>query len=433
MRKNQFLCLAFGFVSACGANVVANPAVAAPKSATKAASATNSSVITAKEAQQLADNVLRETSALRGLSIKKRVPCTIQSRAATSSMLQESMKKSVSSDQLKAMTIYLKQLNLTPDKFDLPAYYLKMMDEQLAGYYDSQTGKFYTTSRVDRLQLQTVMAHELTHALQDQHFDLSRLEKWPAHDSDARLAMQSLVEGDATLAMSQYTTRNPFRSLALLASTLFAGESSATFKAAPLVLQESLTFPYLSGLTFVSALYKSGGWPAVNGAFENLPASSEQIIHPEKFIAHEKPVAAPLRDLTPQLGRGWKLLDHDVNGEFGLYLMFKAGLNNPAQAAQAAAGWAGDRYAIYSGPNGANLVTQVTIWDSNADAQQFSDAYIRLAATRTKTKSTLKNNALLWRAGSSIIWLQRRANKVIVLEGASLNHNPETLSKPLWK
>ncbi len=315
-------------------------------------------------------------------------------------------------------TIYLKQLKLAPANFNLPDYYLKMMDEQLAGYYDPQTARFYATSRVDRLQLQTVMAHELTHALQDQHFDLSRLEKWPKHDSDARLAMQALVEGDATLAMMHYTARNPFRSVALLASTLFAGSSSQTFLAAPQVLQESLTFPYVNGMTFVSALYQRGGWPAINKAFQQLPASSEQILHPEKYQAHEKPVSIPLRDVTRQLGKGWKLLDHDVNGEFGLYLILKEHLKDNSEASEAAAGWAGDRYAIYRGSKGANLITQVTLWDSESDARQFAQAYIRHAATRTKTKSTLKNNALLWRSGNSLIWLQRQGKKVIVLEGA---------------
>lgn len=408
--------------------VDAEDKIAAASSAQKQVSP---SLMTASEAQKLADSVLRETSVVRGLNTKKMVPCTIQSPDATQAMLQDSMRDNISSNEVTAMTIYLKQLTLAPPGFDLPKYYLKMMDEQLAGYYDPKTDKFYATSRVDRLQLQTVMAHELTHALQDQHFDLSRLDKWPKHESDSRLALQSLVEGDATLAMMQYTARNPFRSVALLASTLFAGDSSKTFQAAPMVLQDSLTFPYTNGMSFVSALHRKGGWPAVNKAFKQSPVSTEQILHPEKFLSQEKPVSVAFRDLTKQLGQGWKLLDHDVNGEFGLYLTLKSGLNNQSEAYTAAEGWAGDRYAVYQGPNGANLITQVTLWDSEPDAHQFADAYSRFAAKRTKIKPTAKNGAQLWLSQNSNIWLQRRGKKVIILESALLNRDPALLARNL--
>lgn len=403
----------------------------AQQAPTQSAEAPSSSLLTPIEAQKLADNVLKETSTVRGLRIKKMVPCSMQSRAATQTMLQDSLKKSSSSNEIVAMNLYLKQLKLAPANFDLPDYYLKMMDEQLAGYFDARTDKFYTTSRVDRLQLQTVMAHELTHALQDQHFDLSRLEKWPKHDSDARLALQSLVEGDATLAMMQYTARNPFRSVALLASTLLGGSNSATFTAAPLVLQDSLTFPYVNGMTFVSTLHKRGGWPAVNKAFHNLPASTEQILHPEKFLANEKPVLIPLRDITRQLGRGWKLLDHDVNGEFGLYITLKAGLKDQSKAQSAASGWAGDRLAIYQGPNGANLITQVTLWDNEEEARNFAQTYQQYISQRLANLK-MQSGALLWRSATSFSWLERRGKKVIIFEGTSSKINPAILAIKLW-
>ena len=392
----------------------------------------NSSALSTQEAQKLADNVLRETSAVRGLPIRKRVPCGVQSPAQIAAMLKKSMDRNIASNEVVAAGLYLKQLKLAPADFDLPAYYLKMMNEQLAGYYDTRTQKFHTTSRVDRLQLQTVMAHELTHALQDQHFGLSKLEKWPKHDSDARLAMQALVEGDATLAMTQYTARNPLRALALLASGVMSHNSSQAFMAAPSVLQESLTFPYVKGMSFASALHARGGWPQVNAAFRNLPASSEQILHPEKYFIREAPTKVTHKDLTPALGKGWKLLDHDVNGEFGLQIILQEHLKDLYTSAEAAAGWAGDRYAIYQGPNGATLISQVTLWDNETEAQQFTQAYIRTTNLRTKSKPSYQKGALLWQSGSAITWLQRRGKKAIILEGKHLKQTPAKLAARLW-
>lgn len=401
---------------------------AQPQEQNKAAS----SALTSKEAQNLADNVLRETSAVRGLTIKRKVLCGVQSPAQIQAMLKKNMAKSVATNELKAANIYFKQLKLAPDDFNLPDYYLQMMSEQLAGYYDTRTQQFHTTSRVDRLQLQTVMAHELTHALQDQHFGLAKLEKWPKHDSDARLAMQALVEGDATLAMTQYTARNPLRALALLASSAMSADASKTFLAAPSVLQESLTFPYIKGLLFASALHARGGWTEINQAYKNLPASTEQILHPEKYFARELPAKVPFRDLSPSLGKDWKLLDHDVNGEFGLQIVLQEHLKEISESAEAASGWAGDRYAIYQGPKGASLVAQVTIWDNESEAGQFTQAYIRHANLRTKTKALYQKGALLWKAGINQIWLQRRGAKVIILEAKSLPHTPARIAARLW-
>lgn len=399
--------------------------VAATKSADE-----NISVMTPQQTQQLADNVLRETAILRGLAIRKKVPCKVQSQTEVQSMLQDTMKKGATSNQMQAANFYLQQLRLAPKNFNLPEYYLKMLDEQLAGYYDPQTDKFYTTSRVDRLQLQTVMSHELTHALQDQHFDLSRLQKCPDHESDSRSAMQALVEGDATLAMMQYTARNPFRSLAMLASSLMAGSSSQTFLGAPQVLQDSMTFPYVKGMAFASALHKIGGWRMVNAAYMRLPASTEQIMHIEKYLADDKPINVPVRDLIRFLGPEWTLLDQDVNGESGLYSILKEHIAE-YEAATAAEGWAGDRCAIYHARNGAGLITQVALWDSENDASEFTQAYVHNAIARTKTQAKVIGNSLLWKFGQDSIFLQRRGKKVVVLEAHATAVNLPSLAKLL--
>ena len=223
------------------------------------------------------------------------------------------------------------------------------------------------------------MAHELTHALQDQHFNLRRFEHWPKGDSDAELAAHALIEGDATLAMAMYVASNPFRALAFLKSMGAAGIATEELDKAPRALRETLLFPYQEGLNWTRTLYKDGGWKDVSDAFTTLPQSTEQILHADKYFAHESPVKVTLPDVTSLLnGRGqrseirgqrtgtnqrepasslqplasWKKLTSDVNGEWGCYLILDQFLKSPAESRRAAAGWAGDRFALYESAKG---------------------------------------------------------------------------------
>jgi hypothetical protein len=146
------------------------------------------------------------------------------------------------------------------------------------------------------------MAHELTHALQDQHFNLRRFQKWPHGDSDAQLAAHSLIEGDATLAMMVYMAKNPLVALAFTRS-LNTGVSTEQFNQAPRALRESLIFPYLQGSQWATSVYKRDGFAGLSKAFTNLPLSTEQILHPEKYFANERPLKITLPDMSSLLNK----------------------------------------------------------------------------------------------------------------------------------
>ena len=391
-------------------------------------------VITPSHATALVRQVLKETSLVRNLPIKRQVPAGVQNAAGVEKMARKALNESVTADEIMGAELLLKKLGLAPANFDLKKYYVSMMGEQLAGYYDTKERKFFTTQRVDKLQLETIMAHELTHALQDQHFDLTRLEKWPKHDSDAKIAMAALVEGDATFTMSRYAMRNPMRALGLLASSLSPANSSPVLTSGPNALKESMTFPYMQGMMFVQTLFQRDGWPAVSGAFKKLPKSTEQILHPEKYFQNEPPVRVAPIDLSSYLGKGWRRIDHDVNGEFGFTLILKEHLASPAQVARASAGWAGDRYAIYRGPRNQSLFAQVCLWDSEADAQEFFDAY----SARTDIRYNVKPNSngaakRRWNLAEGDVMLERRGTRVVILEGLPISTNADKLAAPLWR
>jgi hypothetical protein len=217
-------------------------------------------------------------------------------------------------------------------------------------------------------------SHEFTHALQDQNFNLGNLRLDEVGQGDRSFARLSLVEGDATLTMSQWEIQH--LSQAELGEILSAAGSDESLKillAMPPILRESLLFPYTLGLGFVQGMQADGGWAAVNAAFAQPPDSTEQIIHPDKYVAHEKPIAVELpKTLASGLGTGWKVSLEDSFGEFQMQVWLKQNTTVPAATAiDAAAGWGGDRIAVLNGPNDAWAVVFRTAWDSDADAAAF--------------------------------------------------------------
>src|SRR5258705_13267331 len=234
--------------------------------------------------------VLKETSEIRQLAILRPVQSSTQSRAEIEHMLVKSFDEEITPAQMHATEVTLKRLGLVPPDFQLRAFMLRVLTEQVAGYYDPKTGEFHLADWIDLDGQRPIMAHELTHALQDQHFKLRRFEHWPKGDSDAELAVHALIEGDATLAMALYVANNPLVALAFIRSLGSAGTSSEQFKQAPRAIRESLLFPYEEGSAWATQVYRRGGWNLVSKAFSKLPQSSEQILHVEKYFSYEAPI-----------------------------------------------------------------------------------------------------------------------------------------------
>src|SRR5258706_487694 len=249
-------------------------------------------------------DVLKETSEIRQLPVLRAVQSSIQSRPEIERMLMVNLDEETTPEQMHAAEVTLKRLGLAPADFQYRALMLRVLTEQVAGYYDPKTGQFHLADWIDLDGQRPIMAHELTHALQDQHFNLRRFEHWPKGDSDAELATHALIEGDATLAMALYVANNPLRALAFLKSLGTMGMASQELEKAPRALRETLLFPYQQGTDWTKNLYKQGSWDRVSKAFTELPQSTEQILHPEKYLAHEAPVKVTLLDITSLLNAG---------------------------------------------------------------------------------------------------------------------------------
>ncbi len=440
--------------------------------------------------------VLQETSELRQLAILRPVQSSTQSRLEIERMLVKNLDEETTPAQLHAAEVTLKRLGLAPADFHYRALIVSVLTEQVAGYYEPKTGEFHLADWIDLDGQRPVMAHELTHALQDQHFNLRRFEHWPKGDSDSELAAHALIEGDATLAMALYVSRNPLRALAFLKSMSSMGVTSQELEKAPRALRETLLFPYQQGTDWTRSLHKQGGWDRVSKAFSELPQSTEQIMHPDKYLAHEAPVKVTLPDITNLLNSSeraaaksvppssaigsntqasmhrdvlagsagllpplsaqheqsgsklnhardaratWRRLDYDVQGEWGFFLILDEFLKAPNESRRAAAGWGGDRYAIYEGPKGEVLFASVSAWDTENDAREFFDAYVKRtercypSATpldpKPNSQSPTPSRAFLTPDGTVIIKL--RGKHVAILEGLTEGMNSRTVLKTL--
>jgi hypothetical protein len=406
---------------------------------------THAQVGAARTAQNAAiisttDAVLKETSELRELSIMRPVKSGAQSRAEIEKSIIKNLDTDTTPAEMHATEALLHIFGLAPNDFEYRPFLIKLLTEQVAGYYDPKAQQFYLADWIELEGQKPVMAHELTHALQDQHFNLKRFEKWPKGDSDAELAAHALIEGDATLAMTLYMAKHPLVALAFIKSLGSQENATEQFKRAPRALRESLLFPYESGSTWATAVYHRGGWDLVSKAFTKLPLSTEQVMHPDKYFAYEAPLKLTVPELKLQLGPTWKRIDSDVNGEWGCYLLLDEYLNDSVESKKAAAGWAGDEFALYEGAKPTDLfVAQLTAWDTPLDAREFFDAYLKRTwkrypdAQATETTSTTERGERHeWKTASGRGVLELRGSRVLILEGIPEKANTTALLNRIW-
>ncbi|MDQ3686765.1 MAG: hypothetical protein M3430_14385 [Acidobacteriota bacterium] len=379
--------------------------------------------------------VLRETSEVRKLPILRSVRSGAQSRAEIERMIIKNLDESSTPEEMRASERELKKLGLVPPDFQLRSFIISLLTEQVAGYYDPKTQEFHLADWLDVDAQKTVMAHELTHALQDQHFNLRRFEKWPKGDSDAELAAHALIEGDATLAMMYYALRSPKPGGTAALPPEADDSTMDQLNKAPRALRESLLFPYERGMNWAFQVHKRGGWDGLSQAFTKLPQSTEQIMHPEKYFAREEPVKIEMPNLAAKLGARWRRSDDDVHGEWSFYLILGEYLKDDAEAKKAAAGWGGDRFALYEGARREEvMIAMFSAWDTERDAREFFEAYARRTDLRYKTaRSGAATNLYEWQTKEGRVALEQRGARVAILEGVPAKANVRDLMRALWK
>ena len=330
------------------------------------------------EFEAIYDAVERQVIAICGLKPSRAVERQLIDATELRAMITKLFDEKTPPAYLAANDRLLKALALIPSTSNLRDLSLDLLSGGVAAFYRDDEGKLYVVSKTGKLGAteRFYFAHEFDHALQDQNSTIFKDQEGILDQSDRLLARQAVYEGDATLLMTQWAAANlsPSDFTDLLASASDP-DAQAVLARTPAILRETLTFPYTTGLGYVSSVQVDGGWPAVNAHFKAMPASTEQILHPEKYTAGEAPVAVTMpADLATRLGTGWSVPLQDTFGEYQMGLWLREGGVAKAKATAAAAGWGGDRLAVMEGPDGAWVVAMQTVWDTTADAAEFEAA-----------------------------------------------------------
>jgi hypothetical protein len=330
--------------------------------------------------------VERRVEQLRGLRFTRAVPVRFLSADRFGAELLRVVDAETDTAALTRQGRALVLLGELPAGTDLPKLLRSVQAEAALGFYvpgkPPAKGRLYvrSTQGLDPYA-EFVLSHELTHAVTDQHYDLTRADRLQAQGRDDEATAHSAVaEGDATLVMQRYLNEQLTPAQRLAVAGAASRERTPRLDAAPAVLKESLLFPYQAGLEFVRGLYQRGGWAAVNRAYTDPPSSTEQILHPGRYLQRDRPQPVAVPDLARALGAGWRPAAEVQWGEFDTQLLLAGEL--PVTVAETAAeGWDGGRLRTFERGGRTALVLR-TVWDSAAEATEYCRAATRWATAR---------------------------------------------------
>jgi beta-lactam-binding protein with PASTA domain len=324
-------------------------------------------------AQAVIDEIATQVEGIRALDAKDEVPYREISRREFRAEIERQFDEQNPARRIAAEETFLKRMGLIPRDMDLRETLLDLYESQVAAFYDPTTGAMTVIGSQDDIGAadRLFISHEYDHALQDQYWDLEKVTDVSPSQGDRALARLSLVEGDATNVMYQWAMENLGPDdIADLADEVSSMDQDLLNDMPP-ILRRQLEMPYLDGQAFVAALRQAGGWDAVNDAWERLPASTEQILHPERYPS-DRPASISLPDVAAALGDGWTARYTQTLGELGLRVLLADG-GSESDVASAAEGWGGDRLTMVDGPDGAWAIAWQTAWDSDDDAREFVD------------------------------------------------------------
>lgn len=325
---------------------------------------------------------MREVEKIRGLTFLRDVDTIAIDRDALPTMLRKQMEKGLPYSWDDYMLV-LRSLHLVdPKTDDLQGKLIDLLEQQVLAFYDPDAHVYYSIKTPPKGLPEmpkemdfddAVTAHELTHALQDQRFDLGKKDRALRDDTDAGMALHAVAEGEATLVMLgkmsaplgvtiDAIAKNDMMLNAMSAASMSMSSTSGT----PRYFTESLTFPYIAGLKFIVAAYKKGGWPAVNRIYDSPPQSTREILHPDEYFAGKR-TANSYDDHTPFPIRS-HILTVEHLGEF--HWGFLVGTEH-------ARGWKGDRVTIAQNEQCQPTVLVETKWDTPEQAKDFRDAYAK--------------------------------------------------------
>ena len=377
-----------------------------------------------------ADSILDELRMMRGQSPPRPVHKEFKSKEQLRDLLWRYSQEEKNQQALEAERKTMLKFGLIPRDFPYVKFALDLLTEQVAGFYDFRSHELNLLDSTPMDLQVPVLAHELTHALQDQNFNLKKFSEPAPENDDLTEAHHALVEGEATAMMLDFLLKPLGRSLNTLGfdfremidqTVQMTTANTKIFKQAPRALQTVLTAPYLYGTSFFQCFRRHNDWSRAGALYRDPPVSMEQVMHPEKYFdRRDDPVQVTLPAPKPEILKHWKLVDSNVLGEMGLLIVLQQFLNDD-NARIASEGWGGDRYHLYEDEAGRLLLLLYTTWDTQEDAVQFFNSYrvlIDQKYKRLKVVVAEEHKSFRWDSEAEQVGLELRDHEVIVIEGA---------------
>jgi hypothetical protein len=383
-----------------------------------------------------ADTVLQQMSELTGLPIKSPLKKQIISRAEIGKYLSETLHAEMTPQEIHIQEATLRAFGLVSPEFNLEDFLIGFYTEQAAGFYDPHRKTMFIADWVEPEMQGLVLAHELTHALQDQNFDLDRFLKAVRADDDASGARQAIVEGHATAAMIQQLIApmklEDMPSLAPLMAPVIQQqlEGFPAFDRAPFFFRFQALFPYIEGMGFMQRGLQEGGWKRLNSLFNDPPNTTKEIFEPQAYFEKQPlpKISLPHPALLAGV-RGLSFLAENTMGELGYYELVGQ-LISEDEAKSVATGWLADRYLLYeraaagASPGALHEARQYTLvsqtrWSSPESALAFfrdyhsilARKYPELAPDQRSTAdlfiaTAANGQVILLRKGDEVLWAE---------------------------
>jgi hypothetical protein len=434
VRVKRFGCLVVFVFLAFGARAeqsLPGPAIDGPAPASSSTSSSSQTPAPSNpEFLRAADEVLQQMSQLLGLPVKVPLKKSLRSKQQIREYLVQEEKDDKDKAQRDADAKTIEAFGLIPKNFPLESFMLDVLTDQIAGLYDPKAGEFYIADWIPADEQRSVMAHELTHALEDQSYHIDPWIKSARPNDDAELAREAVSEGSAMAAMVDYSLREQkigVRDLPDVTVLLRSGAVDEMSKdphlaKAPPYLRDDLLFPYLAGTTFSQQFLKAhAGWADLKILFASPPVSTQQIMHPDLYLAGVKPEKITLPDWKGILPADWKFLEENVLGEFNLDEVLKQFLDQP-RGDKLAAAWRGDRYASFENrKTGATLLVYLVELDSVENAARFCGQYSEALEKKYPTRTQLlrRPNFFQFQSDSGGVFLRCVGAQCLTVEGAT--------------
>jgi hypothetical protein len=346
---------------------------------------------------QQVDEMVKSLSEITGWKIERRVPSEMLTKEKFRKFVDSKMNDHSSKKEIRAEEITLKMFGFVPQDYDLAKETVDLVSEQAAAFYDYNKKRlFILDSTSEGMEQRVALAHELAHALADQHHPLGKYLHKGSPDDDAATARQAVMEGQATwLTWAYVSKRNGGKAevaqdlINELTKTL--GSDSAEFPVftkAPLYMRESLVFPYNEGLKFQDAVYRKLGRAGFDQVFSRAPASTQEILHPDAYFADKKPTEPDPPPLESAIGkksaRDYRVLADGSLGEFDFSVLLRQYVDEK-EAAETASHWRGGSYRVYESKRDQHpILTFKSDWDSAESARKFCTLYQAVMKGRWK-------------------------------------------------